>query len=270
MVQSAKILVVDDEAGVRFYLQGTLENEGYQVVAVDSGEAALDIIKSETFHLALLDLKMTGIGGMEVLKALAEDAPDTAIIVLTAHASIETSVEALRWGAHDYLFKPFKSSELLESVRTGLLKQQRATRQKKLLAQLEHNLTRNLEEIRAAVVRQHEAGDSESDVNASGPPARRLLIDKVRHEITLDGHALELSPTEFDFLVCLVNAAPRVLSAQEIVRQVQGYETEPWEARDMVRYHVYRIRQKIEGTTGEREVIQTVRGVGYAINEEFI
>ena len=61
-----------------------------------------------------------------------------------------------------------------------------------------------------------------------------------------------------------------MLSAQEIVRQVQGYETEPWEARDMVRYHVYRIRQKIEATTGQTEVIQTVRGVGYAINEEFV
>jgi two-component system C4-dicarboxylate transport response regulator DctD len=83
---------------------------------------------------------------------VAEEAPDTAIIVLTAHASLETSVEALRWGAHDYLFKPFKTDELLESLRTGLLKQQRAVRQRNLLAQLEHSLTRNLEEIRAAVV----------------------------------------------------------------------------------------------------------------------
>jgi DNA-binding response OmpR family regulator len=92
----------------------------------------------------------------------------------------------------------------------------------------------------------------------------------VRHEITLDGCVLDLSPTEFDYVVCLVTGAPRVLSAQEIVRQVQGYEIEPWEARDLVRYHVYRIRQKIEAATGQTEVIQTMRGVGYSINEEFI
>lgn len=270
MVPPAKILVVDDEVGVRFYLQETLENEGYQVTAVESGEQALDVLETDTFHLALLDLKLKGISGMDVLKTLADSSPDTAIIVLTAHASLETSVEALRWGAHDYLFKPFKHEELLESVRTGLLKQQRATRQRDLLAQLEHSLTRNLEEIRSAVVHQHTTTDSAALASETVAPPPRLVIDTLRHEITLDGEALELSPTEFDLLVCLVTQTPRVLPAQEIIQEVQGYETEPWEARDMVRYHIYRIRQKIEAATGLTDIIQTVRGVGYTVNEDYL
>ncbi len=273
MVSAAKILVVDDEAGVRFYLQETLEDEGYDVTAVESGEQALDLIETESFQLALLDLKLKGMSGMDVLKSLAESAPDTAIIILTAHASVDTSVEALRWGAHDYLFKPFKNEELLESVRTGLLKRERALRQRDLLAQLEHSLTRNLEEIRAEVLRQGGTADAETGESATsnGKSTRdRLIVDPIRHEITLGNEALDFSPTEFEFLEYLVNEAPRVLSAQEMVRAVQGYETEPWEARDMVRYHIYRIRQKIEATTGHTDVIQTVRGVGYTINESFI
>ncbi|MBU0702680.1 MAG: helix-turn-helix domain-containing protein, partial [Chloroflexi bacterium] len=74
-------------------------------------------------------------------------------------------------------------------------------------------------------------------------------------------------PTEFDLLAYLVSEAPRVVSPQELVREVQGYESEPWEARDTVRYHIYRIRQKMKVGTESKSVIRTVRGVGYTIEE---
>ena len=90
-------------------------------------------------------------------------------------------------------------------------------------------------------------------------------MDFMRHVITLDGHLLELSPTEFDLLAHLVSEAPRVVSPQELVREAQGYESEPWEARDLVRYHIYRVRRKIKATTGRADVIHTVRGVGYTV-----
>jgi two-component system alkaline phosphatase synthesis response regulator PhoP len=276
---AARILVVDDERHVRFYLEETLDNEGYDVVSVESGEAALGLIEPGRFELALLDLKLKGISGIEVLKNIMNTAPDTAVIMLTAHASVETAVEALRWGAHDYLFKPFKTHELLESVRTGLLKQQRAARQRQLLNQLEQSLTQNLEEIRATVVdaRPPSTPDKPSTAESASPDSHSkrylargaLIVDLMRHEITVDGQLIELSPTEFDLLVCLITEAPRVLSPQELVRCAQGYESELWEARDTVRYHIYRIRQKVETVSGRTDLIETVRGIGYTINEDF-
>jgi signal transduction histidine kinase len=120
----ATILIVDDEAGVRSSLAGVLTHSGYQVVTAESGEAALDHIAAQEFDLALIDLKMKGIGGIEVLSALRQQSPNTIAIVLTAHGSLETATEALRQGAHDYLSKPCKVAKLQESVRMGLLKRQ--------------------------------------------------------------------------------------------------------------------------------------------------
>jgi signal transduction histidine kinase len=122
MISKGRVLIVDDEAGVRRPLEIMLAYNGYQVKVADSGETALECIMAQRFDLALIDLKMNGIGGIEVLSALRQQSPDTVSIVLTAHGSMETAVEALRQGAHDYLFKPCKMNEILESVRTGLLR----------------------------------------------------------------------------------------------------------------------------------------------------
>lgn len=265
---TAKILVVDDEPGIRFFLEEVLTGDGYQVVAVNSGEAALARIAEQRFDLALLDLKMGKVGGMEVLAALRQQSPDTAVIVLTAHASLETAVEALRQGAHDYLFKPCKTAEIRKSVRQGLLKRQRARRQQELLAQLEQNLAESLHDLRATTPREppastpstEPAGDRTRFLRRGG-----LIVDLDRHVITLDGHLLELSPTEFDMVSYLCREAPRVVSSLELVREVQGYESEPWEDRDVVRYHIYRIRKKVKAATGRTDLIRTVRGVGYTV-----
>lgn len=271
MVPTPKILVVDDEAGIRFFLEETLTRDGYQVVTVESGEAAMERMATQEFALALIDLRLTGIGGMEVLSALRQQSPDTAIIVITAHASLETSVEALRLGAHDYLFKPCKTTELRESVRTALLSRQRELRRRELLAFLERSLTNNLEEIRATVVGQS-VDLSPGDSGLAGSSSQFLqrdgwAVDLARHVIELDGHVLELSPTEFDLLAYLVRESPRVVSPQELMREVQEYECESWEASDTVRYHIYRIRQKVKSMTGRTDVIRTVRGVGYTISD---
>ncbi len=270
-----KVLVVDDDVSVRFFLEEALARDGHQVVAVESGEAALECIETQEFDLALIDLKMRGIGGMDVLAVLRRQSPDTAVVVLTGHASLETAVEALRQGAHDYLFKPCKTVKLRESVRTGLLKRQRELRRQAVLSKLVHSLSTGLEEIRATgrdVVAQPAAlriagveSEQEDEIGGRFLQRGELIVDFMRHTITLDGHLLELSPTEFDLVAYLVSEAPRVLSSQELIREVQGYESEAWEARDTVRYHVYRIRRKIKKATGHTGVIRTVRGVGYTI-----
>jgi DNA-binding response OmpR family regulator len=267
-----KILVVDDEASIRFYLQETLERDGHQVVAVESGEAALKLAQSECFDLALIDLRLKGMGGIDLLKALRRILPDMAVIVLTAHASLDTAVEALRQGAHDYLFKPCTSIALRESVGSGLLKRQREARQKALLTQLERALSVNLEELRSTVAENNAISQAVAVEEAGLSEARfiqwhDLLIDLTRHVITLEGKLLELSPTEFNLLAHLASQAPRVVPPQELVREVLGYVSEPWEARDVARYHIYRIRQKIQQATGRKDLINNIRGIGYTLCE---
>ncbi len=274
MEPTAKILVIDDDMGIRFALREMLARDGYHVETAASGEEALRRIDEESFDVVLVDLKLQGIGGMEVLAEVRRRSPDTSVIVLTGYASLESAVEALRHGAHDYLFKPCKTVQLRESVRAALLKQQRERRQREVLHQLERHLTRSLEEIRATVVRArptsaHTTSEGEEHTVGEGRFLKRgtLLVDFARHIITLDGHLLELSPTEFDLLAYLISEAPRVVPAQELVREVQGYDSEPWEARETVRYHIYRLRQKIREATGRTGIIRTVRGVGYTLNE---
>jgi DNA-binding response OmpR family regulator len=283
-IPAAKIIIVDDEPHIRFFLEKVLRNDGHAVVSAESGEEALKKIATEEFDLALLDLRLGTLSGMEVLSEIRRRSPDTAVIVLTGYASLETAVEALRQGAHDYLFKPCKTVELRESIRTGLLKRHREIRQRELLSQLERNLTNSLEEIRSTVVRPELAAPTAAPRSETSPaspalpptepkedPSRflqrgLLIVDMMRHLITCDGHLLELSPTEFNLLAYLINESPRVVSPQELVREIQGYESDPWEARDLIRYHIYHIRQRIQTATQRTDIITTIRGVGYTIN----
>jgi DNA-binding response OmpR family regulator len=262
-MSTAKILVVDDEPGVLFSLKGILTRDGYEVVAVDSGEAALEQFAEQEFDLALIDLRLKGIGGIEVLTRLREQWPRTVAIILTAHGSMETAVTALRHGAHDYLFKPCRTVELRESVRSGL--QKRAQ-----VAELAVAMGSPPADSGANLPPAPPSETTPAKEEAAGPARflqrAGLIIDIPRHLVTLDGCLLELSPTEFAILAYLASEAPRVVPAQELVREVQGYTSEPWEARDIVRFHIHRVRQKIYAATGRNDVIHTVRSVGYALN----
>lgn len=232
------ILVVEDEPSVLQPLQDILQRAGYAVTAVESGEAALGEIAQKKFDLALIDIKLKGISGMEVLAALRERSPNTVAIILTAHATLDTAVEALRQGAHDYLFKPCRTEELLKSLRSGLLKRQAQS-------------------------------PEQAEWKPAPIPARRLglEVDLDRHLIALDGQVLSLSPTEFNLLAYLVQEAPRVVPAQELVEKVLGYSLEPWEARELIRFHIHRLRAKVRDTAGRADLIRTVRGVGYTLQE---
>jgi DNA-binding response OmpR family regulator len=276
---AAKILVVDDEIAIRLTLEDMLTHDGHQVVTADSGEAALALISKQIFDLALLDLSLGDMTGTEVLAALRQQSPDTVAIMLTAHASLETAVEALRQGAHDYLFKPCSTMALRESIQRGLLKRQQAVQQRDILRHLKQSLSNNLEDIQVVLAEQTTMPPSAPGVEAldiSLSDTRNehqerflqqdeLTVDFLRHVITLDGHLLELSPTEFNLMAYLVSEAPRVISAQELIRAVQGYESKPWEASEIARAHIYHIRQKIKKATGRTNIIRTVRGVGYTI-----
>lgn len=277
MTPGSNILVVDDEVGIRLTLAETLMRDGHQILAVENGESALQQAAMQEFDLALVDIKMKGISGTEVLAGLRRQSPDTVVIMLTGHGTLETAVEALRQGAHDYLFKPIKTDELRESIHKGLLSRQQKIRQREMLQQLEQHMASQLANLRAVMV---EPSDPLPDPSSGLADAVRLteetkqllqrgslVIDFLRHAIILDEKALDLSLTEFKLLAYLINEAPRVITPKELVRQVQGYESDAREASETVRSHIYHIRQKLKEATGGREVIRTVRGVGYTIDE---
>lgn len=265
---SPKILVVDDEKNIRLYMEHLLQRDGYEVKTAENGEIALSFIATEEFDIVLLDLMMPGINGLEVLTNLHECCPETVVILLTAYASLETAVEALRHGAHDYLFKPSQAKDLRESIRKGLQKRQQVLQQRALFAQLEQNLISSLAKLRASTNVEHvrtttlEANQSQKEQLLH---QGQISIDLARHIITIDGKVIELSPLESEIVTYLVKEFPRVVTSQEIVQKILGYKSEQWEASDVIRAHIYRIRQKINSATNNPNVIRTVRGIGYTI-----
>ena len=119
------VLVVDDEETIRTVLKRILEDAGYPVVTAGSGEEALRALSQHRFELALLDVRMPGITGLELLGKISTDWPDTGVIMVTAVAELQTAVDAMKLGSCDYITKPFNRDDLLEKVRKANEKRRR-------------------------------------------------------------------------------------------------------------------------------------------------
>ncbi|MFI5403463.1 MAG: response regulator [Planctomycetota bacterium] len=115
-----RVLVVDDEESVRFFILKGLKKEGYEAEAVASGRAAVDRLARAPFDIVLTDIVMPDVTGLDVLKAVHEMDKDAVVILMTAHGSVENAIDALRLGAFDYLTKPFELKELLVRMERGL------------------------------------------------------------------------------------------------------------------------------------------------------
>jgi DNA-binding response OmpR family regulator len=257
--QAAHIMVVDDEATARVSLAEILRLEGYQIATAASGEEALSLMdKSEPFDLMVLDIKMPGMSGLEVTEVVQERYPGVVIVLLTAFGALETAIEAIRKGASDYLLKPASVPDILESVRNGLVKHRQTQRRQHLVNQLQQTLS----ELAAA-----EGAEALEEEVASQPSRfiqiRDVVVDRQKHIVTQEGKLLDLTPTEFKILTCLMETPDRVWSPQELVRQAQGYETDAWGARAIIRVHIRRLRKKMEADPSDPEYIINMRGVGY-------
>jgi DNA-binding NtrC family response regulator len=132
-----RILIVDDEPHIRFIWERSLSREGYLLDEAADGAEALQKLGQHNFDVILLELQMEHVNGMEVLKHVLELDADMVVIILTAHSSVESAVEALRLGAFDYLFKPATPESVRERVRQGLQQRRHALRRRQLLAQIE-------------------------------------------------------------------------------------------------------------------------------------
>jgi len=247
------ILVVDDELAMRESLREILELEGFQVSQADGGETALDLLGQGSIDLMLLDLKMKGMDGLETTEAAKRLSPETVIIMLTAHGTLESAIGAMRYGAFDYLLKPAAVADIIASVQRGLAHRAQMMRQRDLVGLMQRAIT----ELQP------------SPVLVPGRNAERHLklreidLDLQRHIATVRGRVLDLTLTEFRMLAYLMERPDQVIAPRELVSAVQGYRADEHEARAIVRVHIRRLRQKIEPDPDQPEYVLNVRGVGY-------
>ncbi|MFQ5594647.1 MAG: response regulator transcription factor [Anaerolineae bacterium] len=258
MGEQARILVADDEKHIGFFLREILSQAGHQVVLVHDGRTAVERLNDDApFDLMLLDIRMPGKDGIEVMRVARDIAPSTVIILLTGHATVESAIAAVREGAHDYLLKPASTEELLSSVADGLARRRQLLRQQELVADIQESLR----QIRGTMQEPTPAQPTHEpvDVIHAGP----LTIDLAAHVANLHGDALHLTPIEFDLLTCLAREAGTVLRPEEIVQAVWGHDSELWEARSTLNPHLTHLRQKLQPNPDDHQFIVNVRGVGY-------
>jgi two-component system alkaline phosphatase synthesis response regulator PhoP len=224
-----RILMVDDEKDIVDLIAYNLEKEGYETLKALDGEKALQLVRTKTPDLVVLDLMLPGIQGLEVCKRIRKD-PETAfipIIMLTAKGAEIDKIVGLEVGADDYITKPFSVKELLARIK--------------------------------AVLRRSEARRAAGQAEVF--EFKGLHIDFKSYEVTVDGKRVDLSPTEFRLLKFLSRNPGRVYSREQILDRVWGDEAfvEP----RTVDVHIRRLRSRIEHDESSPDYIVTVRGAGY-------
>lgn len=230
------ILIVDDEPVARQSLTDILKLEGYLVAAVPNGQAAVEHVRTHAIDLLIVDLKMPGMDGLEVIQVINQTSPQTEIILLTAYGSMETAVQALRLRIHDYLSKPASPPQILASVKKGLSRR-----------------------------------SSRAPVSATGADSAQDIytlkdgtsIDLSRRQIKFKSKIEHLTPAEGRLLRILMENEGKVFSHRELVLLVQGYDTTQQEAPEILRPLVSRLRHKLEEFPSLSEKVVSVRGTGY-------
>ena len=217
------ILIVEDEKKISDIVKAYLDKEGFRIRVAENGAAALKLLK-EAPDLIILDLMLPDMAGEE-LCATVRQTSEVPIIMLTAKSGEEDRVRGLGIGADDYVVKPFSPKELVARVKAHL---RRSGKTRK------HHLRYN---------------------------RGRLSIDLDRHEVLLDGKSLQLTLTEFKILTSLAENHGRILSRNQIVNIVQGFDFEGYDRT--IDAHVKNLRHKVEKDSKSPEFIQTVYGVGY-------
>lgn len=223
-----KILVIEDEIKIARFVQLELEHEGYEVVLEHNGRTGLERVLSAKFDLVLLDVMLPSLNGMEVLRRLRQTS-DIPVIMLTAKGDIMDRVQGLDSGADDYIVKPFAIEELLARIR------------KVFKLKLPSSEKQNILEAGA------------------------LSLDMNKHTVFYAGQAVELTKTEFDLLKYLLLNKENVLTRDQILEKVWGYDYPG--GTNVVDVYIRYLRSKLDERFNVR-LIHTVRGVGYQLKNE--
>ncbi|GCE47893.1 two-component system alkaline phosphatase synthesis response regulator PhoP [Thermosporothrix hazakensis] len=240
------ILVVDDEAVLVETIAYNLEQSGYRVVTAADGYSALDAARREKPDLVILDIMLPGMDGLEVCRQLRREdsTATTPVLMLTAKGDEIDKVVGLEVGADDYVTKPFGRRELLARVRA-------------LLRRADYPASNGGGQQQQSAPEQVEARRPSSRELVAGP----LRIDLAGRRVNCRGQEMELQPKQFELLAYLVRNRGTVLTRDQLLHNVWGYDY----AGDTrtVDVHVRWLREKLEEDPANPKLIQTVRGVGY-------
>ena len=227
-VARERILVVDDEAGIRDLVAPFLRDEGFEVDEAADGEEALARFSQRAHDLIVLDLRLPGIGGLDVLREIRRTS-NVYVIVLTARADETDKLIGLELGADDYVTKPFSPRELVARVR--------------------------------AVLRRPRDGDADRDDAGDVVRFEGLMIDVGRHEVRVDDEPVELTTLEFQLLAALAAAPGRVFTRRQLIERVWGWDF--YGDERLVDVHIGNLRKALGDAADEPRFVGTVRGVGY-------
>lgn len=230
---AATVLVIDDEPILRETISYNLTQEGYNVRLASDGHEGLELARSTSPDVIVLDIMLPKIDGLQVLRTLREEST-VPIILLSARGEEIDRVLGLELGADDYLAKPFAMRELVARVRAI---------------------------IRRIRMTPEEATPGQADPNRQVLKSGDLTIDILARRATLGQTLLELKPKEFDLLVYLAKHPGIVISRNALLREVWGYDY-PVDTRT-IDVHVRGVRQKLETDSTQPALIETVRGYGY-------
>jgi DNA-binding response OmpR family regulator len=236
----SNILVVDDEPVARQSLTDILKLEGHNVASAPNGQAAVEYVRTHPIDLMIVDLRMPGMDGLEVIQVINQISPDTEVILLTAFGSTETAIQALRLRIHDYLLKPASPAQVLASVKKGLARRSKRSRV--------NNLTVSNDVDEAIEVFSLKDGTT---------------VDLSRRQIKHKNKVEHLTPAEGRLLRILIENEGKVFSHRELVLLVQGYDTTQREAPEILRPLVSRLRHKLDQFPSLSEQVVSVRGTGY-------
>lgn len=258
------ILVIDDEANLRHTLTRILQRSGYEVTTAEDGEEALRRLADNSFDLVLLDIRLPGLSGLDVLERIRKQDVRIPVILLTAHGSLQSALDAIRLGATDYLLKPV-NPELLVSRTQALVREQVLHRRR---GEIQFQIEALQTELRALEqgAEENAAPEGGSSVGKDRYLTRgRLVLDLQARRAALADRQLELAPSTFDYLVVLARHAPDVVSYQILVAESQNYLVSPSEARELAKWHIHGLRQALESDPQMPQHILNVRGVGYRL-----
>jgi DNA-binding response OmpR family regulator len=259
------ILIVDDEDHLRLSLSLILQKERYHVETVADAEAALNCLRARTYDLMFLDLNLPGMSGIDLLVEVHERYPHLSVLILTAHAALESAIQAVRLGARDYLIKPVEPVLIITRVAEVLAENEQPALKKAIVSQIQ-GLLAELQKIE---------GEDATPIHAltalPATDAARFLkkgdfeLDLHARHVMLNGRYIPVAGIYFDYLGTLLRHAPKVVAYKTLVKESQGYDVPIDEAKELARWRIHELRKVIEVDVQQPQYILTVRGTGYRL-----
>jgi DNA-binding response OmpR family regulator len=242
-----------------------LQKVNYRVDTAASAEDALGYLKLQEYDLMFLDLNLPGKNGIDLLVEVHRQFPHMPVFILTAHAGLESAIQAVRLGARDYLIKPAEPVEIVSRVAEVLAEREQPARKKEIVDQIQALLV-ELQKMEGQDTMS--SGPSPAQSPADSPHLLKkgdFELDLDAQHATLNGRYLPVSGINFDYLAILIRHAPKAVACKTLVKEAQGYDADVTEARDLARWRIHELRKIIETDPEWPQYILTVRGAGYRL-----